>query len=166
MANYSFVSFVIGLLVGSIVVLLVTWAVYISRSFVFSYCPTKAVMCSSSDFFNNPSDALANGSNINDILFLNDQNIMYYKRVPRVSTCTVEGNSVVQILYPQFCSFSTSSGISGTWEDSSYGSNIYKPANGQVGPTITTTGNCQPVVGSPVSSGKPLLQWTPSPAAF
>ena len=163
MASFDFISFVIGVLIGAIITLILIWAAYFTRSFLFTYCATESSLCAGADYFNNPGDALANGANINDILFLNDQNELFYDRVPRTGDCTPESNQIVNILYPQYCSFSTTGGVSGTWKETSFNSNIYKPANGIPGPTITTTGNCIPTSGSSVETGIPLIRWDANP---
>jgi len=163
MASFDFISFVIGLLLGAIIMLLLVWIAYFTRSFLFTYCPTQARACSGADYYNNPGDALANGANINDILFLNDQDQMYYNRVPRTTSCVPESNQIVHIVYPQYCSFSTTGGVSGTWKETAFNSNIYTPSNGVPGPTITTSGDCDPAPGSPVDSGVPILRWDTNP---
>lgn len=161
---FEFVSFVIGLLLGGIITLLLIWIAYFTRSFLFTYCATNAdPPCAGADYYNNPGDALANGANINDILFLNDQNQLFYERVARVGSCTPQANQIVNVLYPQYCSFSTTGGITGIWKETAFNSNIYKPANGIPGPTITTTGNCIPTAGSPVDIGLPILKWDTNP---
>ena len=142
-----------------IIMLLLVWLSYFTRTFLFSYCPTTMRACASVDYFNNPGDALANGSELDDILFINDEGEMVYKRVPRTNTCYPQTNQVVDIEYPQYCSFTDSSGASGTWKATAFGSNIYKPANGLPGATVTTLGNCDPAPGSAVVSGSVILAW-------
>jgi hypothetical protein len=164
MASFDFISFAIGLLLGMIIMLLLVWIAYYTRSFIFSYCPTQARPCGGADYYNDPGDALANNPQITvaDILFLNDENIMYYNRVPKNTDCTPESNQIVQMIYPQYCSFATSAGKTGTWRETVFNSNIYKP-DGFTGPTIVTDGNCTPAPGSPVATGVPLLQWDTNP---
>jgi hypothetical protein len=143
--------------------LLLVWIAYFTRLFLFTYCPTQARACGGADYYNDPGDALANNPQLtpSDILFLNDQNEMFYKRVPKSTNCIPESNQIVYIKYPQYCSFSTTGGTAGIWIETAFNSNIYKP-NGFPGPTITTTGNCDPSPGSSVTSGVPLLQWDPN----
>lgn len=164
MAMFEFISFTIGLLSGMIMLLILVWVAYFTRTFLFTYCPTQARPCGGGDYYNNPGDALANNPNITvaDILFLNDENEMYYKRVPKNTDCVPESNQLVYIQYPQYCSFSNISGVSGTWRETAFNSNIYSPY-GFIGPTITTNGNCDPATGSPAVSGIPLLRWDTNP---
>jgi len=163
MAYFNFVSFTIGLLMGMVILLLLVWVAYFTRSFLFTHCPSQARPCAGADYYNNPGDALANNPQLtaSDILFLNNQNEMFYKRVPRVGNCIPESNQIVYIQYPEYCSFSSTGGTGGIWRETAFNSNIYKP-NGFSGPTITTTGNCEPSPGSPVTSGTPLIMWDSS----
>lgn len=162
--TFDAVSFWIGLLIGAIVMLVIIYACYVSRVLFFTYCPTTTPGCAGADYYNDPGDALANNPNITpaEILFLNDNNQLLYKRVPAVSDCIPESNQTVHIKYPQYCSFGNASGVTGTWKETAFNSNIYNPV-GVVGPTITTDGDCQPVGGSPVTTGIPLIQWDPNP---
>lgn len=163
MANrFSFISFLIGLLLGMILMLLLVWLSYFTRSFLFSYCPLQVPYCAGADYFNNPGEALSNGSQIDDILFIDDQNRMLYKRVPKVNNCMPQNNQTINIEYPEYCEFTTDTGT-GVWRQTVYGSNIYEPANGLPGPTITTNGNCVPTPGTGAISGQPILQWDPVP---
>ena len=161
--NFSFISLIIGLLRGMIIMLLLVWFSYFTRTFLFTYCPTQARPCGGADYYNNPGDAIANGANINDILFINDDNQMLYKRVPKVTTCVPQSDQIVVITYPQYCAFTDNTGTVNTFKTTAFESNIYKLANGLPGPTITTTGNCVPSPGTPAVSGEILLDWDPNP---
>lgn len=163
MASFDFIAFILGFLLGAIVLLIIIWAAYYTRSFLFTYCPTQTRACGAADFFSDPGNALANDINLTpaDILFLNN-NEMFYKRVPRVTNCVPESNQTIYIKFPQYCSFSSATGSTGTWRETASNSNIYNP-DGFVGPTITTDGNCTPVTGSPVTSGIPLIRWDANP---
>lgn len=164
MASFDFVSFIIGGLVFSIIVLTLIWAAYFTRSFLFTYCPTQSRSCGGADFFNDVGDALANNPQITvaDILFLNDQDQMFYKRVPQTTACVPESNQLVYMKFPQYCSFSTTGGTAGIWKETAFNSNIYKP-DGFVGPTVMTDGDCHPTPGSSVTSGIPIIRWDPNP---
>lgn len=163
MQSIDFVSFMIGLLLGMIMMLLLVWASYAGRVFLFTYCTTGAPFCAGADYYNDPGDALANDPRINvgEILFLNSNNQMFYKRVPRTTNCIPEGNQTVHMKFPQYCSFS-GVGISGTWKESAFNSNVYDPVSG-IGDIITTSGSCIPIEGQDVTSGVPLLEWDPNP---
>ncbi|CAH6418159.1 Hypothetical protein HVR_LOCUS34 [uncultured virus] len=146
-----------------IIMLLLIWIAYFTRSFIFTYCPTTSKTCGGADYYNNPGDALANGAQLNEILFLNEKNELLYKRVPRTTDCTPGTGQTVDMVFPQYCAFSGPSGVSGTWKETAFNSNIYKPVDGTVGPTITTTKDCQPAPGLVVDKGTPLLRWDANP---
>lgn len=164
MEGIDFVSFIIGMLVGMIIMLLLIWAAYAARIFLFTYCAKSAPFCGGADYYNDPGDGLAHNPQITvgEVLFLNDNDEMFYRRIPRSTNCIPEGNQIVYMKYPQYCSFS-GTGITGTWKESAFNSNIYK-AVGLVGsPVVTTTGNCDPEDGQYVTSGVPLLKWDDNP---
>lgn len=164
MAAFDFTSFFIGVLLGAIITLLFIWIGYFTRSFIFTYCPSSARACSGADYYNDPGDALSNNPQVTvaDILFLNDVNEMFYKRVPRTTDCVVESNQLVYMKFPQYCSFSGTGGTTGTWKETAFNSNTYRPVD-FAGPTVTTDGNCTPAPGSAVSGGVPLIRWDPNP---
>ena len=101
MASFDFVSFVLGLLLGAILMLVIIWIAYYTRSFLFTYCPTQTRPCGANDFINDPANALANDINLkpDQILFLNNNNELFYKRVPRSTDCIPENNQIVYIKY-------------------------------------------------------------------
>lgn len=164
MGMWDFPSFFIGFLTGLIIMLLLIWLAYYTRSFAFTYCPKQARPCGGGDFYNDPGDALANNPQITiaDILFLNDEHKMYYKRVPRNTDCIPESNQLVYMKFPQYCSFSSTGGTTGIWKETAFNSNMYRPV-GFSGPTLITDGDCIPTDGEPVTNGVPLLRWDPNP---
>lgn len=164
MASFDFVSFVIGLLLGMIVMLLLVWIAYFTRSFLFTYCPTQARPCGGADYYNDPGDALAHYPNltVGEILFLNDNNEMFYRRVPKSTDCVPEANELVHMKFPQYCSFATTGGVSETWKETAFNSNIYT-SDIMPGARIVTDGNCDPSPGQIVETGVPILRWDPNP---
>jgi hypothetical protein len=161
---FQFSSFSIGILLGLLIMLVLVWIAYNSRIFVFTYCPTSTPTCSASDYFNDPGEALAHGANIDDILFLNDKNILLYKRVPNTTTCTPGPNQIVPVPHPEFCSFSGSglSGITGT-RVSIHDLNTYNINVPGRKSTVLSRENCVPDTGQFVTSGIPLIQWSTAP---
>ena len=161
---FEFTSFMIGFLLGLIIMLLLVWIAYFTRTFIFTFCPTQARPCGGADYFNDPGDALAHNPQITvaDILFLNDENKMFYRRVPRSTDCVPESNQLVYMMFPQYCSFSSTGGTAGIWKETAFNSNVYRP-DGFPGPTLTTEGDCNPTPGSSVADGVPLLRWDPNP---
>lgn len=160
-STFNFVSFIIGGLIFSIITLLLVWIAYFSRIFMFTYCPSQAPVCHASDYFNNPGDAIANGANVGDILFIDKKGQMVYKRVPKTSNCIPGTGQAVVIPFPQYCSFTNDSGVSGTYRDSGFNTNTYYPVSGD-GSVVITSENCTPVT-SGVQSGTILLQWDANP---
>lgn len=160
MAAFDFTSFIIGVLLGMLVMLVLVWVAYFTRSFLFTYCATQALPCAGAEYYNDPGDALATNPQLeaNDILFLNSDDLLLYKRVQKTSACTPQSNQTVVMTYPQYCSFSNTGTSGATWRETAFNSNIYKPY-GFAGPTIVTDGNCIPSPGLPVSQGIPLVKW-------
>lgn len=161
MASFDFTSFIIGVLIGMIILLLLVWIAYYTRIFLFTNCATSTPACAGADYYNDPGDALANGANINDILFLNDENEMLYKRIPRVRNCVPESNQIVQIQFPQYCSFTTADNTTEVGKSLQFNSPIYI-ISGVPNPVVTT-GNCEPAPGTGAVSGVPILRWDPNP---
>jgi len=164
MARFEFISFTIGLLLGMIMLLIFVWIAYFTRTFIFTYCPSQARPCGGADYYNDPGDALANYPKltVDDILFINADDEMYYRRVPKSTDCIPEANNLVYMQYPQYCSFSVTGGTTGTWRETAFNSNLYSPY-GFIGPSVVTGGDCIPAPGSPVQSGTPILRWDTNP---
>ena len=165
MQGIDFISFMIGMLLGMIIMLLLVWLAYSTRSVMFTYCAKSAPPCGGGSYYNDPGDALANNPQIkvSEILFLNDNNQMFYRRVPKSVNCVPEANQIVHMKYPQYCAFS-GTGISGEWKETAFNSNIYVPVNGTEG-QITTNGNCEPKGQESGASGVPLLKWDENPVS-
>ncbi len=163
MYGFDFASFSIGLILGMIMMLILVWIAYYSRSVMFAYCPTSARICGGADYYNNPGDALAHGADINDILFLNQEKELLYKRVPKNTTCVPGAGQIVTMIYPQYCAFAGPSGANGVYRETSFNSNMYLPTNGTISEPITTSGNCIPNPGYTVTKGIPLIRWDTNP---
>lgn len=153
--TWSWIPFVVGLMIGMIVILIIIWALYVSRVFMFTYCPKSYPNCAGGDYFNNPSDALDNGSNIDDILFIREGKL-FYKRQPRTSQCVPEINQVKHIKNPQYCLFTTNDGQVFQGRSESLNSSLYNLGNGM---SVITQGDCHPVTPQNFVSGIPQLKW-------
>jgi hypothetical protein len=162
MAVFNFPSFIIGLILGMIVMLTLIWIAYFTRTGAFINCPGQARVCTGEDYYNDPGEAIAKtGVTAGQILFI-DNGRMYYKRVPKNGTCIPEGNQTVRIAYPQYCKFS-GSGISGvTGRDLYFNANLYRLQHGGLTQPIITDENCDPRSGQTVTEGEPILYWTPT----
>jgi hypothetical protein len=164
MANdYGWAIFAVGFLLGVILTLIFVWITYATRTFIFTNCVTSTPPCLGADYYNDPGEAIAHGYKANEILQI-DMDIMYYKRVQKVRDCVPENNQTIHIEFPQYCTMNNADhSIEGTWKQTIYGSNIYEPV-GFSGQTVTTNGNCVPMVGYSVTQGVPQLKWDPTPS--
>lgn len=162
-------SFVVGLMVGLILMILIVWALYSSRTFVFTVCPRQRNVCTFADYINSPGVALAGGYQVDDILFLDANRQLWYKRVPRNSGCTpISYNQNVRVLHPQYCLFTTADG-STNYEarNTREASPVYTftDSDGQE-VTVMTSKNCQVVATNPPDylqeEGIPLVKWDAS----
>jgi len=136
--------------------LVIVWALYTARVFVFSNCPVAQRTCVAADYFNDPGNAIAHGATAANILSIVNGD-MYYTRVPRSNDCTPGADQTVHILNPQWCLFS---GTGGDLEAKAikYGSNVYQVPDTSL--TVTTIANCIPQ--QPGLSGAPILRWDPN----
>ena len=161
--TFDLVSLIIGLLLGMIIMLLLVWIAYYTRSTIFAYCPRQTRFCTGIDYYHDPGDALANNPQLkaDDILAVQND-IMYYNRVLKNNTCTPQNNKIVPIRYPQFCSFHNQNGNGVKYKQTFFNSNIYRPANNS-GPSIVTNGNCEPIAGQAYNNGNPIIEWLPNP---
>lgn len=157
---FDWFSLVIGILIGAIIMTIIFWIAYATRTFVYAYCPTRTPTCTLTDYHNNPGDALANGADLRDILSLNQSNQLIYNRVAANRSCTPGRNQEVPVIYPQFCSF-TIDGRQVVGKVVQLGSSTYYINNeSQI---IATEGHCIPQYDSIADDGIPLIRWDPSP---
>lgn len=154
---FEFISFVIGLLLGMIIMLIFIWIFYYSRLFIFTYCPKQTPIYDPSNYYINPGDAISNGSDINDILFINSQNELFYKQVSKHNNNHLSGLGI-HISHPQYCQFFDNTDNSIVYKSSSFGSNIYNPVDGSTAPVVTTNANCSPI-SEIFTHGIPLIKW-------
>lgn len=153
---FDWISFLIGLLIGLLLMLIIVWICYDTRTFVFEYCATQSPYCSGINYFNDPGQAIGcAGANIDDILFLNREDELFYRRVQKTNKCIATTDQVVHIPYPQYCLFD----INGVAVQGKLITDVdYLLTNGD---TIASNPNCQP----PNSTGTPLLKWDSIPCS-
>lgn len=160
---FDLFSALIGLLIGILLTLVIIWIFYYANAFVFSNCAKSTPECKGSDYYSNPGDAIANGAKVDEILFINDENKMFYNRVPKTSSCIPGSNQLVEIRYPQYCLF-TVSGDPFEGKQISNSSPLYDITTPGGTVTINTEidGSCIPNPGSEASAGVPELKWDSS----
>lgn len=159
-------SFGVGIFVGLIILIVIFWIAYVTRTFVFATTPYSYPECRSSDYFNNPTYALRDGYTVDQILAL-DGDQMLYRRVPR-DVCVPGENQQVHITNPQYCQFTgvIPGGDPFTFEARNhlFDTRFYTSTDMIDGEfvEVTTDGDCQPVSNTgdiTVTDGIPLLQW-------
>lgn len=164
MDSSNVVSFIIGFIIGMIILIIIVWILYATRAPPFSFC-SDGKRCTGADYYNDPGDALAANPSLtaSDILAITSDEIMLYDRVLKTADCIPEHDQIVEITYPQYCNFSTSTGPAILYKDIAFNANIYHPAPGNTGPDVATTGNCIPVTTSIYTHGVPVLKWDKNP---
>lgn len=160
--DWCWAPFFIGLLVGFIVIIVFVWISYGTRILFFSRCAGHDPYCASDDYFTDPGQAIAAGASSDDILFLNDNGQMSYKRVPRHTGCHPDIGQSVPIVHPQYCNFSNGmasfTGRASSFNDPHY---IINTNMGKI--VVETDANCAPIDTDPstltITSGVPILKW-------
>lgn len=157
-------SFVIGIFLGLVLMMVMCWGAFTTRTFIFTGCLKDEVRCMRSDYYNDPSKAIQEeGVTDSDILTVVDDKLMY-TRVPKTH-CRPMSNQDVHILNPQQCQFEVTlpSGVkesfigkNGFYESPHY---VGKFRGEEVG--VTTSRNCKPLrsTNHNVSNGIPLAKW-------
>lgn len=156
--------YLIGFFSGMLLITILIWILFETRSFIFSVCSSNTKGCISSDYYNDPGESLAHNSNLKsqDILFLANNGKLYYNRTLKNNKCFPEDNRVVEIIYPQYCEFFDKKKRSlGLWKQTSFNSNIY--VNNNYDDKITTSGDCNPLDSEIASYGKISLKWDKNP---
>lgn len=157
--SYGWSIFFIGFLLGAIVSISIIWILYATHTFIFSNCVSQTRECVNADYYNDPGEAIAHGSSVEDILYIQNGEL-FYQRVPKSNNCVPGTDQTIHILYPQYCTMSGTN-ITGTWKETFFNSNIYDPTN-VLGPQVVTDGNCIPMAGYVVTTGEPQLKWDPT----
>ena len=154
---WDWATFLVGLLVGLLVLLLFLWLAYATRTWLFTYCPRTVNWCTSADYVD-PGRALAGGANLEDILYLNSQGELVYRRQPRSLYCTPAFDQEVVVPQPQYCLFTTTDGRALVARQVQ--GDAYTTAEGFM---VSAPANCRPgeSLGVSLTSGKPLARWDP-----
>ena len=139
--------------------MIILFMMYRSNYGIFSYCVPFQPACTPSEYIDNPTNALRNGYNLNDILYIGSgstENVMYYKR-PINTPCSPGDNQVITINYPQYCNFIDDTGNKVLFRDIFYNANRYRIADDSDETLILTNMNCDPA--SEYQSGEIVLRW-------
>jgi hypothetical protein len=160
--DWCWAPFFIGLLAGFIIIVVLVWIAYGTRILFFSRCAGHDPYCAGADYFNDPGQAIAGGANQDDILFLNDNGQMFYKRVPQHTGCHPDIGQIVPIVHPQYCNF-TDGVARYTGRSSSFNSPHYTINTNGGKVVVETDANCAPIDTDPstltITSGSPILKW-------
>ena len=158
-------SFVAGMLVGGIIVFIIFWLLYLTRSFVFITCPYQTETCQPSNYIQNPGTAIGRGADINNILFISGETpTMTYKQVPNSKCNPSSTDQAVIMNYPQYCSFVSNDGNTYEGKNLRFNSATYSyiDKNGKlIYVVVDQGGQCKPIssTGNTVISGTPVLKW-------
>ncbi len=159
MATWDFASFIIGGLTFTILLIVILWILYSTHTFIFAYCATEPPVCGSSDFISNPGDAIANGYHTDDLLAVNSDGELIYRRPVKTSGCTPMGAQDIQVYYPQYCSFERSNGshVEGRLIPNTTKYSVI----GQLD-NILAQRNCIPIPQAGYINGRPIAKWDPA----
>ena len=158
------VSFIVGILLGMVLMLVVVWICWSTRTLVFTVCPkSKSAVCRGLDYVNLPGVALAAGVPLEQILFLESDGL-YYKRVPKIPNCVpMPATQTVKVRFPQYCSFNAQDGMEIEAKQVSPGAPVYRAVDAEIPLEVMSNGNCSVERSTPfvVGAGRPLLKWDP-----
>jgi hypothetical protein len=99
---FDILSMLAGIFFGFIILLLIMWIVYTSRTFIFVNCARERPYCVDNDYINDPGEAVRKGYNPEQFLHITSDNELYYRRIKRTQ-CVQHTDQMVHIEYPQFC---------------------------------------------------------------
>ena len=157
---WDLISGIVGLVIGLVIASIVILILFVGRVSIFSICPVSTPPCTAAQYFNDPGDAILNGAQASQILFLDGPNLLY-KRVPKVPGCIPNGSTqTITIKYPQYCDFTLLNGTTVTAKSTALESPAYTSGDIQ----ILTSGNCVPTraTGASVTAGSPIVRWDPN----
>lgn len=156
---WAIVALIIGFILGVLGSILVVFIMYRAGVGLFSSPQGGRIECRSVQYIEDPSVALREGYQFDDILSFVNGNILY-KRPPR-DVCTPGSNQTVTIQYPQYCIFTARNGTQEEWRDAFFNANVYQRVGGIAANIERTNGNCQPRDSTRFSAGVTEFKWTP-----
>ena len=158
--EFDWISFIIGVLVGMIIILVIVWLIYYSRWFMFSYCPTTLATCLKDDYLT-IEEALAEGHSLQALLKYDPtNNTLLHVRQPRISTCSIGSNQVEKVDLPQYCIFN----INGKDQIHKYvysSDNLIRYQNIETDEIIFANNHCDGsnAYNKMAVAGKPMIKW-------
>lgn len=100
---FDVLSLIAGIFLGFIVLLLIGWMTYSTRTFFFVNCAREKPYCVDNDYINDPGEAVRKGYNPEHFLHITNDNELFYRRIKR-NNCVQHTDQMMYIDYPQFCS--------------------------------------------------------------
>lgn len=154
----------IGVLLGIVIAIVFCAILYQQRWAAFAHCPVETRICRSSDYYNDPADALAHGAVLSEILHREESGALLYRRYQRNAHCVPGPDAVVTIAHPQYCTFTKPAeevtGVTGnevTGRAQSRGIPLYRVPGQQA--LVRTGDHCVPLPGGTYTQGRPQIRW-------
>lgn len=91
--------FLAGIVLGMLLMFLLAWASYSTRTIVFTNCPREKPYCMDDDYINDPREATDKGYS-NTLFVANDK--LYFER-PKRGNCVHHLDRPMHIRHPQYC---------------------------------------------------------------
>jgi hypothetical protein len=157
------ISALIGVFLGVIIAIIFGWVSYNNRFIIFTSCAKNMKKCHREQYYEDPGNALADGANIDRLLFLNDKGQLYQHRRPKV-ICIPGSNQDKHIKRPQYCLFKSSNGTPIEGKNIEFDSSNYISVNMIEGQyiDIVSSLDCKPQSNTGpmlVTNGLPLIKW-------
>jgi len=131
----DWLSFITGVVVGLIIMLLITWIVY-------SVDNNNGNVCMGADYYNDPVDAIQHGAKESDIYSIDEEGRLNYKRVIKKSGgCIPSTDQTIIIERPSKCVFVDDEGLELEGKQTHYNSSTYVLEDGT---SVLTDGHCIP----------------------
>lgn len=137
------ISIFLGIMIGMLIMLIIVWGFYNSRTLFFTHCPVEIRYCQSEDYINAPTVREKENLHITN-------GKLYYRRVLNGlhGPCIPDIDQTVEITHPPVCLFQE-----GTTRFTGRMVSAGK-YQGENGATVLTYSNCQPQ--DPGMTGVPL----------
>lgn len=161
----NFGYFLIGLIIGMIILIIIVTILYATRVLWFSDCKIDNSTCTRQDYYNSPEIALQNGENVNGNLFLNNienTTALFFTRIQKDSDCTPGTNQAILVPFPQQCMLTTNGNNQMVYrrtarpDDKSL---TLEYSNTNLASLVDLGPNCTPSPTSGFTSGVPIPRW-------